>query len=230
MYHLLSKYYNQLFKFNPKLKDFLFPYATKGGYALDLGCGTGRLTNVIDQLGMHVKGIDLDSHMIEIASQSYPYLEFKSEDMIEYMKNPSQTYDLITCFGNTIVHLDQNLLTQLFTQVSLLLNHHKYFIVQLLNYQKILDQKPESLPDLLHDNLLLKRNYTYFKDYLMFQTILFENDDVYELGETKLYPYTHHKLIDLALQHGFETEVFGDISFSPYQFDQSHVYLVFKKI
>lgn len=230
MYHLLSQYYDQLFKFNPKLKDFLFPYATKAGHALDLGCGTGRLTDVIDQLGMHVKGIDLDPHMIEIARRKYPHLEFKSEDMIEYMKNPSQTYDLITCFGNTIVHLEQDLLNQLFTQVSLLLNKHKYFIIQLLNYQKILLEKPDSLPDLLDDNLLLKRNYAYFKDYIMFQTILFDNDDVYELGETKLYPYTHHRLIDLALQHGFETEVFGDVSFSPYQVNQSHVYLVFKKI
>jgi hypothetical protein len=42
MYDLLSKYYDRLFKFNPKLKSFLFPYATKNGEALDLGCGTGR--------------------------------------------------------------------------------------------------------------------------------------------------------------------------------------------
>ncbi|MFA5471486.1 MAG: class I SAM-dependent methyltransferase [Acholeplasmataceae bacterium] len=230
MYHLLSKYYDQLFKFNPKLKDFLFPYITKSGQALDLGCGTGRLTDMIDQLNMHVKGIDLDAHMIEIAAHKYPHIEFKSEDMIDYMKNPNQSYDLITCFGNTIVHLDNHLLNQLFTQVNLLLNHQKYFIVQLLNYQKILFEKPDSLPDLLTDDLLLKRNYSYFKDYILFQTVLFENDNVYELGETKLYPYTHHQLIDVALQHGFETEVFSDLSFSPYQFDQSHVYLVFKKI
>ncbi len=230
MYHLLSKYYDQLFKFNPKLKDFLFPFVTKSGEALDLGCGTGRLTNVIDELDMRVKGIDLDSAMIDIAHAKYPQLNFKTEDMIEYMKNPAQTYDLITCFGNTIVHLEHHVLSQLFLQVKLLLNKNKYFVIQLLNYQNILKEKPDSLPDLMHDNLLLKRNYTYFKDYIMFQTILFDNDDVYELGETKIYPYTHMHLMDLAQQNGFEVEIYGHVDFSPYQYDNSHVYLVFKKI
>ncbi len=230
MYHLLSKYYDLLFKFNPNLKEFLFPYIVKSGIALDLGCGTGRLTNAIFQLGMQVKGIDLDPFMIQIAKQNYPHLEFKTEDMIDYMKHPSETYDLITCFGNTLVHLDQESLQKLFLQVHLLLNKHKYFIVQLLNYQNILKEKPESLPDLTYEQLLLKRNYAYFKDTIMFQTILFENDDVYELGSTKLYPYTHTYLTDLAQQHGFEVEVYGNFDFSPYQYKNSHVYLVFKKI
>jgi len=67
MYDLLSKYYDRLFKFNPAFKTFLFPYATKKGEALDLGCGTGRLTHLISTLDMQVKGIDLDPFMIREA-------------------------------------------------------------------------------------------------------------------------------------------------------------------
>jgi 2-polyprenyl-3-methyl-5-hydroxy-6-metoxy-1,4-benzoquinol methylase len=110
MYDLLSKYYDRLFKFNPKLKSFLFPYATKNGEALDLGCGTGRLTQVIASLDMKVKGIDLDPFMIHEAKKKYPELSFSTEDMIDFVKHPSETYDLITCFGNTIVHLDEKTL------------------------------------------------------------------------------------------------------------------------
>ena len=230
MYHLLSKHYDNLFKFNPQIKDFLYPYTTKHGQALDLGCGTGRLTETINQLNMQTTGIDLDRNMIEIAQKKYPHLDFKDADMIDFMKNPSQIYDLITCFGNTIVHLDHIQLEQVFVEAHLLLNKGKYFIIQLLNYQKIMDNKPDGLPDLSYEDLLLKRNYTYFKDHIMFQTILFDKDDVYELGETRLFPYTHHDLSDIGQQHGFEVEIFGNIDFSPYQYQNSHVYLVFKKI
>ena len=230
MYDLLSKYYDRLFKFNPSFKAFLFPYATKKGEALDLGCGTGRLTHLISTLGMHVKGIDLDPFMIQKASQKYPTLSFSIEDMIDYVKTPSETYDLITCFGNTIVHLDERDLNNLFIHVHLVLHKHKFFIVQCLNYFRILKEKPDGLPDLSDDEILLHRKYTYYKDYIMFQTVLFENDDVFELGETKLYPYSHTYLMDLGRQHGFEVEIYSRPDFSPYSYDESHVYLIFKKI
>jgi SAM-dependent methyltransferase len=230
MYDLLSKYYDRLFKFNPKLKSFLFTYATKNGEALDLGCGTGRLTQVIASLDMEVRGIDLDPFMIHEAKKKYPELSFSTEDMIDFVKQPSETYDLITCFGNTIVHLDEKTLNELFIHVHLVLNKHKYFVVQCLNYFNILKEKPDSLPDLSDNDVLLHRRYTYFKDYIMFQTVLFEDDDVFELGETKLYPYVHTYLMDLGRQHGFDVEVYSKPDFSPYAYDDSHVYLVFKKI
>lgn len=230
MYQLLSQYYDQLFKFNPKLKDFLFPYITNSGRALDLGCGTGRLTKAIDDLKMHVEGIDLDPLMIELAQKKYPNITFAKKDMIEHIISPQKKYDLITCFGNTLAHLDPDLLNQLFIHVKMVLNKDKYFIIQLLNYQHILKEKPESLPDLSNEDLLLKRNYTYYKDHILFQTILFVDDDVYELGETKLYPYTHMYLMDLAQQHGFSVELYGNADFSAYQYDDFHVYLVFKNI
>ena len=230
MYDLLSRYYDRLFKFNPTFKSFFFPYVTKTGQALDLGCGTGRLTHLISTFNMQVKGIDLDPFMVHEASLKYPELSFSTEDMIDYVKKPTETYDLITCFGNTIVHLDEKTLNELFIHVHLVLNKHKFFIVQCLNYLNILKEKPDGLPDLSDQDILLHRKYTYYKDYIMFQTILFDNDDVYELGETKLYPYTHTYLMDLGRQHGFEVEIYGKPNFSPYQYEGSHVYLVFKKI
>lgn len=229
MYPLLSTYYDNLFEFNPKLKDFLFPYATKSKAALDLGSGTGRLTHVISELGMQSIGIDLDQNMINIAKTNYPNLKFEVKDILDFMGRPNQKFDLITCFGNTIVHLDQDSINQLFNQINLHLNKDKYFIVQLLNYTKLLKEKPESLPDLIYDNLLLKRNYVYYKDHIIFETILFKDDDVYELGSTKLFPYTHMFLTDIGRQYGFEPSFYGKPDFSSYQYNDSHVYIIFKK-
>lgn len=230
MYKLLSSYYNKLFKFNPKLKDFVFPYITKQKDALDLGCGTGRLTHMIHTLDMNVYGVDLDFNMIDIARFKYPNLSFEVTDMLEYLEYQNQKFDLITCFGNTIVHLDYAAIHKLFRQIKLHLNKNKYFIVQLLNYTRILIEKPDSLPDLSNDNVLLKRNYVYFKDHITFETILFKDDDIFNLGTATLYPYTHLALIGIGQQYGFEVECFGKPDFSSYQVDDSHVYIVFKNI
>lgn len=230
MYNILSSYYDQLFKFNLKLKDFIFPYVTKKGHALELGCGTGRLAQMIHTLDMNSQGIDLDHDMIEIAKSKYPHLSFDAADILEYFVYSKKNFDLITCFGNTIVHLDYPSIHKLFRQIKLSLNKDKYFIIQLLNYTKILIEKPDSLPDLSNDNLLLKRNYIYFKDYIVFETILFKDDDIFNLGSTTLYPYTHLVLIDIGKQYGFKVECYGKPDFSSYQYDDSHVYIVFKNI
>ncbi|MCD4826252.1 MAG: class I SAM-dependent methyltransferase [Acholeplasmataceae bacterium] len=230
MYDLLSEYYDNLFTFNPKLKDFVFPFVTKGQQALELGSGTGRLTHLIGQLGMDSIGIDLDQKMTSIASTKYPNQSFITDDILDYLDQTNQKFDLMTCFGNTIAHLDSQSIDHLFRQIKLHLNKNKYFIIQLLNYTKILSQKPDSLPDLVFNNLVLKRNYTYLKDEILFETILFKDDDIFELGKQRLYPYTHMALIDKALQHGFESSFYGKPDFSPYQLNDSHVYIVLKNI
>lgn len=230
MYDLLSEHYDNLFFFNPKLKDFVFPFITKEKQALELGSGTGRLTHLIGQLGMYSIGIDLDQKMTHIAQSKYPKETFETADILEYLNQKNQKFDLITCFGNTIAHLDPQSIDQLFRQVKLHLNKDKYFVIQLLNYTKILIQKPDSLPDLAYDNLVLKRNYTYHKDNIVFETILFKDDDIFELGTQTLYPYKHMTLVDKAHQHGFESSFYGKPDFSPYQYDDSHVYIVFKNI
>jgi len=46
----------------------------------DVGCGTGRFTNVISKLGYPVKGFDFSSVAIEKAKKSFPQLDFSCRD------------------------------------------------------------------------------------------------------------------------------------------------------
>lgn len=48
-----------------------------GERILDLGCGTGYLTNLIAQAGARVTGIDSSSSMVERAKAAYPDLDFR---------------------------------------------------------------------------------------------------------------------------------------------------------
>src|ERR1051326_4229288 len=63
------------------LLTLLAPQA--GERILDLGCGTGQLTQAIAASGAEVWGIDKSPTMIETARQNYPDLRFELGDAAE---------------------------------------------------------------------------------------------------------------------------------------------------
>lgn len=98
---------------DPKLYDSAASFVTSYGEAivdllnprpgeriLDVGCGTGHLTNEIRQRGAKVVGIDASPNMIQQARQAYPDLEFVQADASAFtFKKP---FDAI--FSNAALH------------------------------------------------------------------------------------------------------------------------------
>jgi trans-aconitate 2-methyltransferase len=72
----------------------------QGESILDLGCGTGQLTQQIAATGAEVIGIDYATSMIEQAQKNYPNLKFTVADArnIEF----SQAFDAV--FSNAVLH------------------------------------------------------------------------------------------------------------------------------
>jgi trans-aconitate methyltransferase len=70
------------------------------GRILDLGCGTGVLTNEIAGFSDEVVGIDLSSAMVEKARSMYPGIEFKVMDAcaLEW----ENYFDAV--FSNAVLH------------------------------------------------------------------------------------------------------------------------------
>lgn len=52
-----------------------------GGPVVDLGCGPGRITGPLHDLGLDVRGIDLSPAMIEVARRDLPHLSFACGSM-----------------------------------------------------------------------------------------------------------------------------------------------------
>ncbi len=71
---------------------------------LDIGCGTGVLTNEISKFAKQVIGIDLSASMIEKATMSFPYIEFKTVDACELPWN--NYFD--AAFSNAVLHFIKN--------------------------------------------------------------------------------------------------------------------------
>ena len=94
----------------------------KGGKVLDLGCGTGRLTQVFaDYVGQEgqVVGIDPDTERLKIAREKHSapnivYLEADAEHL------PGEDYDLI--FSNFVLHWVKNK-EAVFQQAQNILKH-----------------------------------------------------------------------------------------------------------
>ncbi len=75
---------------NPKPKERI----------LDLGCGTGELTNKIAQSGAAVIGLDSSAAMIESARNSYPNIEFVLADAKDF--SFEEKFDAV--FSNAALH------------------------------------------------------------------------------------------------------------------------------
>lgn len=69
-------------------------------YILDLGCGTGQLTEKIAASGARVVGIDSDRAMIDRAKANYPHITFQVADAANFhLPNPVDAV-----FSNAALH------------------------------------------------------------------------------------------------------------------------------
>lgn len=71
-----------------------------GERILDVGCGSGRLSNEISQTGATVFGIDSSEEMISEAKAAFPHIQFTVASATEYQAE--QPFDAI--FSNAALH------------------------------------------------------------------------------------------------------------------------------
>ncbi len=100
-------------KWNAELYDdkhaFVFQYGESvlelldikpGERILDLGCGTGHLTNEIKNNGAEVIGIDASADMIAKAIKTYPGIDFRVADAADF--HFDEPFDAV--FSNAVLH------------------------------------------------------------------------------------------------------------------------------
>jgi trans-aconitate methyltransferase len=100
-------------KWNAELYDdkhsFVFQYgesllellnAKPGEQVLDLGCGTGHLTNDIAKHGASVVGMDASKEMIAKAKYEYPGIDFRVDDAASF--SVEEPFDAV--FSNAALH------------------------------------------------------------------------------------------------------------------------------
>ena len=215
--------YDQIFPADEGTVKFLGATFNMGGKLIDLACGTGGYSIALAQRGFTITGLDLSAEMIVQAKQkakNLPGVHFKRQDMT----NPELTEPVQGwfCIGNSLVHLDNEEAIQNALQNwrKLLLPGGKW-VVQILNYDRILDQKVTSIPTLVgSDGTSLTREYRHVSaGKIIFKTQLNYGSKVY-LNEVGLYPIRRAEMLRLLDSAGLKVEgEYGDFDESPWSPD-----------
>lgn len=80
------------------LPELLLRHAPSGR-ALDFGCGAGRSTRLLSELGYDAEGIDISASMIDQARRQSPGLSFRTIEDGDFATWPPATLDLVlACF------------------------------------------------------------------------------------------------------------------------------------
>jgi len=180
-YPSIAEVYNKIFPLNPEQVHFISRTfsQTETCSILDIGCGTGLLSQALSETFYRVVGIDLDEAMLDQARASNAgsdNLEFLHLDMLKIDRQFDQhSFDSLVCFGNTLVHLPSlDHVSSFFEKCFSILTSGGKLLIQMINYDRILDQNIDSLPTLDTDDITFIRNYNYLADQerIEFETIL----------------------------------------------------------
>lgn len=218
-YQSIANHYEQIFPLNKIQLDFIkksFDDTSKLSI-LDIGCGTGCLSNELAGLFSKVTAIDLDEAMLEKAIvKNDKGIHFQKLNMLDIEKEfGQQSFDAVVCFGNTLVHLDgSGQVLDFFRQARRMLKKNGKLLFQVINYDRIIDQKIMGLPTIENDEIQFMRNYHYdtIKNKVDFETQLLIKETGQKISNLIfLYPLRINEIKELLKAAGFaDWQLYGN--------------------
>lgn len=102
-----------------------------GGPLLDVGCGSGHITDSLSRDGADITGLDLSPEMIDVATARHPGLRFEVGNLFNLLKPPAAPgWSAITCWYG-MVHLAESELQLAFASFGRVLAPGGWVVVAL---------------------------------------------------------------------------------------------------
>jgi len=227
-YEELSKVYDTVFPENEETINFLSKDILPNSHILDIACGTGGCAIALGDIGHSVVGADLDKSMLDIAKDKSKKtnVSFQQCDMTNIGEVfYGDEFDLVYCIGNSIVHLqDKQKIQKLINEMYNKLTPQGICIIQIINYDRIIDENVTSLPTINREEEGVKfiRNYEYKKElglvYFNTELIVKENgEDKHYENSVPLITLRSEELLSMLKEAGFsKINLFGDFSSNTY--------------
>lgn len=218
-YQRINQWYEKIFPLNMKQVEHVKKLISFNGNILEIGSAKGYLSHAL-QAYYQVIGIDLDESFILEAKRAFPENHFLSMDMLDISKHfQPDSMDGIICFGNTLVHLDSySMIDDFLKSCHLLLKENGVLSLQIVNYDRVLDQHILSLPRITNKDIEFIRNYQVVENRIQFNTVLKVHETNEEVRNSIfLYPLRKRELHELLLKYGFR-----DIHFQSAFDDESY--------
>ena len=207
-YQQLSEYYDEIFAVQPGELSFLAAQLLGKQRLLDIGCGTGNKTVHFSSPTNSIVAIDLDAGMIAKAREVHARdtIRYEVMDMLAIDEHfaPS-SFDGMLCLGNTLVHLDSPAaIGNLLGKAHALLAPQGRFVLQILNYDRIIALNVESLPEINTEHTVFKRRYAWKNGVLRFlTTIVVKKSGEALTSDIPLYPLRKGELTELVEGAGY---------------------------
>lgn len=230
-YNNFAMYYDKIFPRNPKVIQFM-DRAFKQGHILDVACGTGEYSVSLAHLNYQVTGLDLSDQMIQYAQakavNEKVKVNFRVQNMLDLQDQ--SLYEGIICIGNSLVHLDsEKEINQALHNMYQALKPHGSVIIQVINYDLILEKKLPGLSTVTNQEYSFYRNYEFDGSKIHFKTRLTDGLRVF-VDETLLFPLKHQSLMALLTQAGFkDIKTVGGFSHDSFDLKQDITYVVTAK-
>ncbi|MFK3672298.1 class I SAM-dependent DNA methyltransferase [Leifsonia aquatica] len=87
-----------------------------GGRVADLGCGPGRITGHLAELGLDVSGLDLSPGMVEVARREHPGIPFSVGSMLDLPFGEAELAGALAWYS--IIHIPQEEQDALFREFA----------------------------------------------------------------------------------------------------------------
>ncbi len=228
-------------KITHKICSLLHKNSVDGGLLLDLGCGTGTLSFLLENKGFDVIGVDASEDMLMVANEKKYEENSSAMFLCQYAENLDLfgTIDCAVCVLDTINHIHRlELVVEIFSRVSLFMNMGGIFIFDMNTPYK-------------HEKILGNNTFIYDMDevYCAWQNsynketatttidldffIKNEDDEYYERYSESFceYAYEPQDVLYLLEQCGFEIlGTYDDYSDNPVNAETQRITVVAKKI
>lgn len=206
-YKNLAPVYRYVFPVGNKAA-FLAEHMPDGGKVLDVGSADGSVACALEKTvpGLNVIGLDLSEALLSEARTLYPEHadRFVALDMREALRVfGKDAFDGVYCIGNTLVHLED--VSQVIRDFHQMLKPGGVLVIQILNYDKIMRERPEALPLIENDRVRFERYYDYLDEGICFKSVLTIKgyEDLTLSAETMLYPVGKDALERALFEAGF---------------------------
>ena len=114
---------------------------------LDLGCGSGEHTRFLKAMGFEATGVDLSADQLEAARAADPGGHYIQAGLADLPSAIEAEQGGAICVGNTLPHLcEETEVLTFFSGLAQRLLPGARFLLQLLNYDRILDRGERTFP------------------------------------------------------------------------------------
>lgn len=229
-YEEISDYYEGVFPMNNNKIEFIVggldksELDMKNERLLDVACGIGTDVLELNKRGYQVEGLDLEENMInrakEFSASQDIHANFRVGSMLELEKQyKEESLGAVLCTGNSLVHLErEDQIKTYLKEVYKTLVKGGLCLVQIINFDRVLDQEVKSLPTITNEeaNIEFVRLYENVGDRILFKTHLKARGKEYT-NEILLYPLRKKIIETMLTEIGYvNAQFFGNFKGDAY--------------